>query len=154
MAHGILYDSRLKHNDVVTMLTQYPAFKTSKSFRTNFMFVRDIYDEVAKENGIILPKTWVVTTKYVRQEANIKTNRWLMEPLGPVVYVDDTYNPLQYFYSMSANGSVVHTANWVEQARAFFMLDSTTADALSTPMPRPSLMCESWRAKSFYLIKK
>jgi hypothetical protein len=144
----------LKHDQIVTISTHYPAYKNNKIFRTNFTFVRDIYNEVAKEYGIKLPKTWVTASKFTKRETRVKSNRWLMEPLGPVIYVDDAYNPLQYFYSISANGSVLHTANWHEQARSFFMVDIKTEDVVKGNKFTPTLLCESWRAKSFYLIFK
>lgn len=155
MAHGLLYNNTIKHDDIVDFkaVTYIPNGKRGLYF-AHYQFVWEIYKEVANKHGIAIPKFWVCADPYLRNSGRTRRsfNKFRLEPLGPTINVDGNYTISNQYNSSSPKGSVLYGVNWVDMAERFFMVKGTAHSALSrSNRIHHQLLCEKWRAKSIRL---
>ncbi len=155
MAHGIIYNSRFKHDQIIDFrAVRLITKKQLEAYKSNYAFVWDIYNTVARDNGIVLPKTWVAVEAKSRRDRyrTLKQDMWILEPLGPTVPVDIYYDINSHRYGSMERGAVLYHVNWYDWAERFFMVRHSAKKTLSNQTNhRHGFMCESWRAKSMDL---
>lgn len=152
MAHGITFNSSIKHGDIIDFkFVNKPMRANRDTFRRNYDFIWQIYNHVAEQNGIKIPYFWVDAERIGRRHryTTHKKNASILEPIGPTLHVNYSYS-LQGILNADAElGSVMVDFNWYKQAENFFMVAGSAKHAMQLAEARrfrPGLMCEKWRA--------
>lgn len=148
MTHGIYHSNYIKHGEILDFSKYFQySIKDREVFKENYDFMWDVFNDVAKQNGIKLPKFWVVAEPYTRSSKTKrqKSNVFVLEPLGPVIHVDYNSNPITQFYN-NHRGMAIYSVNWYQLAEKFFMVRHSAKHVLGRGYtPRPALLCEKWR---------
>jgi len=158
MAHGIYHSYDIKHDDILDakrVRSTYNDRYNKEAYHANYKFVWEIYNEVARKHGIVIPKTWVTADPATRRDRyrSLKKNWFILEPRGPIVHVDTAYSINTHLHMHFTRASVLHSHNWYDYAERFFMVRWSAKRSLSkTTYFRHGYLCESWRAKSMELL--
>jgi hypothetical protein len=158
--HGFVENKMFKHNDIINYEKNYSIYKNVKTqdktqqYFKNYKFIWEIYNEVASQNGIILPKSWScyeLYTKKLRNKRN-RSDAFILEPMGPTILVDRKYSSdITFGFEAESKTNTLYKMNWYKLAEYFFMVKQPVLSAISNKPGQFSfgIICESWRALSY-----